>query len=212
MRSLGTGVVKLEPEQTRHLNAVLSIHDPKAAPLSPGMYLYSLSYTDPTNTVECTINLKRIASGLGVHESFWKIFCAFIKEQADEAVRRKDPDSSTFLSGSLEVVDAITDSGISSGIWFSRIRNDVNYRHQYDTWFPIPKQAKSLKALRNVKIVKSASVRMDLDKSKNPITSFVRLAEYLSCLSIEISDLLAARSTRGGTFGQKWRRLTTHLQ
>jgi len=211
MRSLGCGVVKLESVHVTHLNAVLTAHNSSATPISSNMYIYKLLRTSSPAASYDSILLELAPRGAGVHDSFWKQFCVFLSEVADEAIKSRKPDASKFLAESNEVIDAIKGVNYGGRTWFSTVRNEVNYQHKYDTWYPMTRRSEALSALSSLKKMKSSAVRMDVIAAKKPLTAFVNVATFLACLNIEISELLAARSTQNRAFGQKWRRHVGHI-
>ncbi len=211
MRALGTGVVSLSATETQRLDELLSIRDPSHTPLPPGTYQFDLAIQSTEQNKEKTVAISPVKSGKGVHDSFWKQFCYFLRDRAEEAVKRNAADSDNFIAGSSEIIDAITENGINSGVWFSRIRNEINYQHQHATWFPIQRSSKTVDVLSLVKTSNSATIGLQSKKPSDPIKPFVQVSMYMACLNIDLSSLIAARSTRGGAFGQKWRRFVEHV-
>lgn len=204
MRSMGAGVILISKIPAQHLNSILNIYDSNAPALVPGMFMYRL-LRYPTNK-QPSVVLEQQPRSKGVHESFWLIFCDFLLSEAKLASQVNSADSVEFLTGVSEISDVIR-SG-SSGVWLSTIRNEINYQHKHGVWFPIKRNSSALAALQNVGITDTASIRLDISKQQNPILAFANISRYLACLNIEVSEFVAKRSTAGGAFGQKWRRLS----
>lgn len=106
-----------------------------------------------------------------------------------------------------EITAAISGSQSHIGSWLSNTRNEINYQHKYSVWFPVKRNKNVNEILTRLKISSSNSIPLDLNTNKEPITSFIEICSYLALLSFEISEYVAARSRKGGAFGQKWRRL-----
>lgn len=209
MRSQGRGLVYLGRQQVDHLNALLSIVAPQFEQLSVSAYAYE--YGRSQSTGERSINLRPIRNAKGAHETFWRLFCAFLRESADQATRERSANSNQFLLGANELVGAIRGNASQTSIWLSTIRNQINYQHKHDTWFPIRSRAESLRSLEFGADLNSSSVRFDISTEQSPLRSFANTARYIAFLSAEVSEHIAERSTVGGSFGQKWRRLNAQI-
>ena len=93
---------------------------------------YICSY-DATNK---TINFKKSSAvKKGSHEVLWEVFATKIRDMADKLLRR----SQIYMPAAMkltELEENLRDYGLSDGSWLSHVRNLVNYRHEYGTWFP----------------------------------------------------------------------------
>ena len=212
LRSRGTSISKLERAQTDHLNTVMKIYDPSSPTLSPGMFLVAI--TDDTQNIpgEVTLSIKPYSNrGAGVHEAFWKEFCSFLMQQAATAVSNGAPDASDFVAKSDELSDAILKGG-STDSWLSELRNKINYQHSHDLWLPYRRSSEGYKFLSSASFPAANQARLDISKARKPVSAFVNVALYLTNLSLELSEFIAERSSKGGAFGQKWRRLKSILK
>ncbi len=207
MRSRGSGIVKLENRQSLYLTQILQAYDPSSPPLSPGIYHYSTAPDATLRPGQVCVTMKPAASGVGVHENFWKLFCDFLKDEAAKAVNQGAADSDLFAAGAIELSEAILKDAPGGGVWFSTIRNEINYQHKHECWFPLGKKSPALAALKTNVHAASASIRLDGSKRTEPIFVFASVARYIATLSIEVANFVAKRSSAGGAFGQKWRRL-----
>lgn len=205
LRSQGAGVVKLERRHATHLNSIINAVYSDQKNVDPGIYLYSAVRARDTGRV--SIYLEPAPKGGGVHEDFWKQFCQFLEASAGQAIEEGAANAVEYFSGANEISAAIKEGGIGTGAWISGIRNDINYQHKHSVWFPLRKDGSALKVMKNLKLTESSAFRMDISKRKNPISAFANISSYLSCLSYEISEVVARRSTTGRSFGQKWRRI-----
>jgi hypothetical protein len=207
MRSQGGGIVKVEREHASHVNSILTIANPGAAVIRPGMYSYKVIRS--RSGVPPVLQLEPAGIYGGVHESFWKNFCAYLEEESAQAVFRGDASASDYSLGVYELSNALIEG--ARGVWLSSVRNEINYQHGYGAWFPLRKGAEAFKAIDNESFSASNSFRMDISKEKSPLTAFTNISRYLACLNIEVSDYIASRSTAGYAFGQKWRRLVEQV-
>lgn len=209
MRSQGTGVVKIERAHAQHVNQLLTIFEPDHTSIAPGMYLYSILPSMETGSL--SVVLTPLKDRGGVHQTFWRLFCDLLQDAASAVAQRDGPNAADFIAGAAEVSDAIKLGGYRSVVWFSAVRNEINYQHRHSTWFPLKKDGKVLSALDGVGPASSNTVRFDISKAKDPIAAFANTSRYLALLNIEVADYIAKRSTAGGSFGQKWRRFVHQL-
>jgi hypothetical protein len=209
LRSQGGGIVKLDRRHARHLNSVLDILSPGSDLMSPGMFAYTTERSPETGRL--VVALKPAPKGGGVHEDFWTYFCSFLEARAEKALEKGAANAAEFISGASEISAAIKDGGIGTSAWFSGVRNEINYQHKYDVWFPLRRDGKVLGIVNGVQLADSNSIRMDVSKRRHPVAAFSKVAQYLACLSYEISETVAKRSTAGRAFGQKWRRIVEQV-
>lgn len=202
MRGLGQGIVKLERQQTDLLNGIIQITLGTAATLQPGMYHFEL---EVNQLGQPSLSMQAHREASGVHDGFWRAFSTCLDDLADKIVSRSLPDAGDFVGGLSELRPYLSPSTHGRGAWISAIRNQVNYQHAYDVWFPRKKQEAIAKKLNAVKKSSSEAVRLDLALSPDPIPALISASEFLSNLNFEQADFLARRSTKARSFGQKWR-------
>jgi hypothetical protein len=205
VRSQGAGVVNFDADDLKNINRLIKIHDETQSGLSAGTFVYQI-----VRSTRPTLIVKPMTERGGVHEAFWKYFVTYLDSAAAEAALTGQPDAAEFVAGAKELADAIK-VGSRSSVWFSAMRNEINYQHKYGVWFPIKKGDYIQKTLPDFGLVNSSTVRFDYSKSNEPLNAFASTSRYLSCLNYEISSYLAERSTSAKGFGGKWRRMTTAL-
>lgn len=209
MRSQGGGVIRLEKSQTQYLNSIISIICPEAVGINPGDYQYEVSTAKETGRL--SVNLKPVQQNRGVHEGFWKMFCQFMDEASKGSSQNNSANALEFVVGVEEIRSAIMTSGASSSVWFSAVRNEINYQHKHNVWFPLPKSAKGIIALNKNKSAVSSGIPLTISKSKDPLSAFANLSAFLALVNIELANVVANRSVSGRSFGQKWRRISESL-
>lgn len=210
MRSRGCGFIKLERENTSHINEVTRIYDPSLPNLSPGIYVFTSQTNRSASGNTVSISLTPDKGGSGVHESFWSTFCEFINEEATKSVRRGDIDSGDFMALADSLTTAIKKGRSNGGIWLSSLRNEINYQHKYDSWMPNRKGAE-INQLFSGLVAPPTHLRLDHSKVREPISAFLNTTCFISGLAFETCDIISQRSTRGSTFGPKWLRLNNLL-
>lgn len=209
MRSQGSGVVKLERPHTDYLNNIVSLLQLDAPSVCPGMYQYKTE-SSPT-TGRLVVLLEPTPQDCGVHEGFWKLFCKFLMDGATKAVHIRAANANEYLAGADEICGAIRHGSSNSGIWFSMVRNEINYQHKYETWFPVRKRALAIGALKSAQANRLSVLPTRDTKTKDPIGAFVNTSKYLACLNTDLADFVAQRSNSGQSFGHKWKRIVAQL-
>lgn len=207
MRSRGAGIIKLDRSHVDHLNDIASIYELPPPSLTPGMYAFKRAPAASNSAGELSLVIYPDTAGSGVHEGFWLNFCRFLDDEAANSVEKGEIDSASFVALSNELREAVTRGPNSGGVWLSAIRNQINYQHKYDTWLPYRRSSEGYKALDNVLQTFLPSGRLDVSKTRKPVESFLNVTCYVSTLAFDVCEMIAKTSTRGGAFGQKWRRI-----
>lgn len=203
MRSQGAGVAMIGGDVAKRLRDIASLYEVEVDALQPGSWFYKIDWGE---TAAPSIEFSTSLSGSGVHDAFWREFCRFMKSQAERAVEEQLPDSADFLIGMDEILKLIRTGGDNSASWLAKVRNEINYKHALRAWYPEPKSKEACLAADSVKLFVSSSVKLDSSKSKEPLLAFAKTCNFLISLSFEVASYLAERSTRGGAFGQRWRK------
>ena len=204
MRCRGAGVVRIDRTQSAAISELLKVYLDPGAKLEAGNYYYTASRGDQDAANEITVSFSASNDGKGVHEGFWKAFVKYLESDAARAITAGLPDNQDFVSYSLKMKESIM-SGDS--VWISKIRNEINYSHEHESWMPLNK-----KSVSNTSLPKSlegfiSNCRLDVSRSKEPIRAFFCVCCYISELNLQIANRIATRSKAGGTFGQRWVRL-----
>ena len=168
------------------------------------MYIYSVN---ENASGQVSMVLKPYVEGGGVHESFWRYFASYLEALSKDAVSKGSPDAASFLAGVSEITPLLKRGAGKNSVWYSAIRNEINYQHLHGVWYP-PKKAKiNTSAINAVKLLGSSSVRLDYSATTAPLNAFLNLSQYLACLNYELAEYISARSTAARHFGSNWRRL-----
>jgi len=208
MRSQGSGVTKVDKAHLKKINDFLAILGNPPSSMTPGTYVFDIDFSQPGSVV---LNFTPHSSGSGVHEAFWKSFCEFLGRQSNAALTSNAAGAQIFLAGTEEIKAAIGGSYRENSSWISAMRNQINYQHLHSVWFPQRKSDKTAKAIAALKVRPSNQAVLGTPAKKDPVKAFIEVANYLACLNIDLSEYVAARSTMGSAFGQKWRRMFEQL-
>ncbi len=195
-RAVGTSVTSLDSRQAQLLSDFLALTTNTAKPVEPGSFEVAFRNGE--------LLLQKHKVGSGVHASFWSFFNRVLNGKAEEAATNKSAGSGDFVAGSIEVTGAIGQGG--NGVWIFSLRNDINYRHQHNLWFPVARTNDSRKHLRRITMSSSKSISLPTG-SKKCFEDFVNICLYLISLNYELSEAISVRNKSGRAFGAKWNRL-----
>lgn len=128
MRVYGVSCSQVDPEQASLVSGYATIYGIETR---FGRGFYSAGW----RPADRTLNLKKLGDS---HKDTWKEFNHWLRF-AEEKVA----DLSILSSSKVEIITFLSSlrvgletAGSSAGNWLSTFRNNVNYRHSYDAWFP----------------------------------------------------------------------------
>lgn len=133
LRMLGKPVIQIDQRQSLILNRQISFHTLKDQIPKIENKIYVLD-TDITNYITL-----RSCSSKNSHEELWKLFLNELKLIETRVNQNNfiDQSSKSNFSNQLKSLSSILCSyGRNHGNWLSSVRNEVNYQHLYNTWFP----------------------------------------------------------------------------
>jgi hypothetical protein len=87
------------------------------------------------------------------------------------------------------------------------MRNQINYQHEFDVWYPYGAPAKAVAAAAK-KITATIPIRLDYDANRQPIEAFSSCCSLVSAINMDISHTLRRRAG-AQRFAQLWDRLIT---
>ena len=131
LRISGLACTRIGPETAASINREIALLLPGSPSVLGGLYLLSLH----NNGVE--INCQRLDSGKsGSHESLWSLLPTFLDNiESKVLIHGTAPEEDgRMVSAINDFKTLITKKG--GPIWFTQVRNRVNYSHEYGVWFP----------------------------------------------------------------------------
>lgn len=133
LRILGKPVLQIDQRQSLILNRQISFHTLKDQIPKIENKIYVLD-TDITNYMTL-----RSCASRNSHEELWKLFLNELKLIEINVNQNNfiDQNSKDNFSNQIKYLSNILCSyGRNHGNWLSSIRNEINYQHLYNTWFP----------------------------------------------------------------------------
>lgn len=132
IRILGISCSYFEQKQTKKVDQIANVFGySQGVTISPGYY--KCLYDRSNKQLWCDKSSKG-----GSHENFWEIFCSIIRKLSSDILssRRATILSQQVSSKLDEMCRILCHQNQNKGNWLSCIRNQVNYRHEFSTWFP----------------------------------------------------------------------------
>jgi hypothetical protein len=143
IRIFGTTCTQLDTAHVQYISTVGSYTHPQLVKHSSGIYRTQwdegngvLRFSKPTESS---------------HEATWKIFLDTLIGIRNSLLGGSAAGLITDLQNSALEIDALRNElcsgGFNFGNWLSSMRNRINYRHDFDTWFPYGRPAKHYRAI-----------------------------------------------------------------
>ncbi|MEQ7417380.1 hypothetical protein ABQF04_17635 [Xanthomonas campestris pv. campestris] len=133
MRAFGISCSQVDPEQASLVTSYATIYGIENR---FGRGFYSAVWMSGDQSV----TIKKLGES---HKDTWKEFSSWLRVAEDRV-----SELPILSSVKIEIIDFISSlrsglggSGSAAGNWLSTFRNNVNYRHSYDAWFPYRKSS-----------------------------------------------------------------------
>lgn len=145
VRIFGTTCTQLDAQHVQYVSKVTSYSHAGSVKHSSGLYL---GKWDDINGV-----LRFSKPTENTHEATWKIFLDVLVDLRNSLLSGSSIGLVADLQNAALELDSLRNSlcenGFNLGNWLSHIRNRVNYRHDFEAWFPYGKPAKHYRAIWN---------------------------------------------------------------
>jgi hypothetical protein len=146
LRFIGISLTQFDTEQSNSIDKVGKIYNPTNIKVEKGFY--KCSFNDSLSILECEKLDKALG---GSHEILWGIFLNVIKRLSNDVLTVGSSVNNQIVSGKLiDLIDNLTFLNHTKGSWLSKVRNDVNYKHNYGVWFPYKSHQKYYEQLYNL--------------------------------------------------------------
>lgn len=131
LRISGSACTRIAPETATSINREIALLLPGSPSVFGGLYLISLQ----NSGVEINCEMLGSAKG-GSHESLWALLPAFLDDLENKVLTH-----GTVPEEDGRLVSAVDDfrtliAKKGGAIWFTQVRNRINYSHEYGAWFP----------------------------------------------------------------------------
>jgi hypothetical protein len=131
LRVHGWACTRLSKNSIRQINQDLKVLYPGAQTLNVGLYF--LKCGNGGSEVQCK---KMDAQNGGSHEMLWSLLDQYINEITNTLlVDDSEDEDKKDLTSALERFQRLLNKK-GGAIWFTQVRNRINYSHEYGAWFP----------------------------------------------------------------------------
>lgn len=131
LRISGSACTRIASDTAAGINREIALLLPGSPSVTGGLYLLSLR--NGGVEIEC----KRLDSGKGgSHESLWSLLPGFLNDMESRvlALGAVPEEDARLISAISDLRNLLTRRG--GALWFTQVRNRVNYAHEYGAWFP----------------------------------------------------------------------------
>lgn len=195
IRLLGEGCSFLERQHLDRLrNLGVAIGSPPVFSLASGLYRCSLEQN------ATALKYTRAQTGArAAHEAFWEVFGIFIRGIAERLLQGSmlRYDAQTVFSKLDQFMNALNRKANHG--WLSFVRNDLQYRHRYNVWFPAQLRQKQRHVLRGL-IDQWRRDPMEIDlpgRRDDDLKDFAVCCVFVVALCHTMLQRIADRSTVG---------------
>lgn len=186
LRLRGLACSRILKQNINSLNQELRSIDPQAKSLSSGLFLMRCH----ENSFE--INIMETDSKIGgSHEVLWSLLTPYLDDLLGLAQGDSfdNTTSADFCIAIEQFKKCLKNNG--GDMWFTRIRNRINYSHEYGTWFPYLKSTTDFERLHTISDYwRISPENIPLREQKDEITQFICCCAFLiSLCRINVEDL-----------------------
>lgn len=182
MRLCGYGCTNLYPIECSEINQHALLcgvgGTNESSKMAPGVYFTNVNLKGSPYW-----SLSQVGGKGGVHIQFWIAFLRFL-EELDSFIKASPLPKSDRVAARNELSDLISGlkhSNTQSGSWLSEVRNAMNYRLEYGSWFPYDGSVTDGIAIRET-LNETLAGKIGLPKAGQALpdpTRAVRLSGYL---------------------------------
>lgn len=205
-RSTGNGQVNLDRNIVRSVNSFVSLVG-GTDELNSGTY--NASVQENANGVYLAL-LPAIGGG-GVHEGFWRYFSTFLADVSSDAVHRGLPSSGDFVRKAAALSSCLVEGG-GGGVWFSSVRNAINYRHELECWRPSTKKSPPRLMVFPSTLADTDDLELSLAEREDELRRLASVSRYLCSLNYEIINRVINQVSGNTNFSRGWRSLKAGMQ
>lgn len=198
LRSIGVSVSSFGGGECQAADQMATALGFSSKPLNAGQF--RCEYEPSTDRLDCSLT-----SGKGIHEQFWRVFDVFLDRASSEVMQNPTlsaPDAQDIFVKLRHLRSILRSNGQPGGQWLSKIRNEVTYKHQHNSWFPYgrPKaECDRLFVLQREWLTEPDSIDLSGSGTRE-IETFVLACAFLVSLSVAIARDMALRCPAGRSF------------
>lgn len=200
IRILGISCSQLDKKQVNKIHEIATLYNQ-----SNGLNISSSYYSCTYNRSNQKLFFDNIKSNGGTHESFWKIFYTTIQDVSNKILfSGKILSQSQQVSTKLdELCNILSYRGKNGGNWLSAIRNQVNYRHELNVWFPYYRERKqNIEKIYNdcsMWLNDPMNINLVINPSK-PVYIFIRACSFIVGICRELVQDMSRRCSSGNSY------------
>lgn len=202
LRLNGLALTKIHGDTVTALNKEVLRLYPASLPMTGGLYCLR------SKSGGSEICLTNPASSSKSHEALWELLTAYLRTATEKALHNTtDQVASAAFTAIVDKFNAVLKKR-GGGMWFTQMRNKINYSHAYGSWYPhegaTTDTARIAQCLSRWQEEPSESL---IDQGADELTQFAQACSLLvSLCRVTIKDV-AFRSAVNSPFCQSSARL-----
>lgn len=200
LRILGYSLSQLEKGVTNEIEKIADLYGNKnGVELQKGFY--QIDFSDRSNTIKCNKTIKTGEDGS--HGAMWKLLSQKIAFISNDILSQNRSTDYQIISTKLADLNAnLHFMGSNNGGWLSRVRNDINYKHKYGTWFPYSDYQRYYSELENyLHDWKDDPLKIELSNlAGKELVRFISTCQFLIGTARAISIDMSQRCSCGKSF------------
>lgn len=201
IRSLGFSCSHIETQRFLKLNQLIKISFSSSPTITGGDFQIKFDKSSKILSFEPLT--------LSSHKALWHVYLNIMKDLKIKIPKLNDVPKDILEKSDVvltNISNCITRSGNNSGNWLSMIRNDVNYRQEFDVWFPSSRQPQYYESiLRNCeKWIEDPLILTIWPDETRPIQSFIEACSVIISLNrVSFLDMNSRSSNRNSLVNKK---------
>lgn len=200
LRLFGYSLTQLEKLATNKIESIAEVYGNKnGIEIQKGFYLFD--YSDRSTTIKCDKLTKTGEDGS--HGILWKLLSDRLRFMSNDMLLRNSSSDYQRISTKISsCVDNLHFMGSNNGGWLSRVRNDINYKHKYGTWFPYRHSERYYSSVKEyLDDWKGDPLEIDLTNlAGKELVRFIVTCQFLIGMAREVSIDMSKRCSAGRSF------------
>lgn len=208
LRTHNKGVIWIDADEANHLEKIGKLYVGQNFNIKRGGYSFEFN---PGNGFNAEIKLAPVSYGGGSHDDFWRYFLAHLSLLGEQILQNNVPMASQAVAR-LDELRRIVMAPTAKGVWLSFMRNEINYRHKFGTWYPFKPQIMGAVLDRRTLQQTNSTIDLTVDVSRYPLKAFNAATCCLALLNNDLAVLIKERTGLGSSqFRSSWDRLQNKL-
>jgi len=209
MRIAGFHSCYIDRNEMRDLKTVASNYSANWNAIDGGQFLLDARDVRRPGT---SLILNQYVGKMGSHQYFWSKFVEILQYLEGYGVQENTVWYPDFLSAFTQLKLILKFNRSHEHQWLSRVRNDINYRHGMEAWFPASSRSGWKKNFPDHQIKVPSQYRLDFAYPGQAEVAFINCCKFIFTTMLEVADDCTNFNKRNGSFGGEWVRAKNNFK